>query len=213
MVRSGCWAPTPCAYGVTDTASFTSVTFGNGGGAGIAYLSGPGTLATSGSASITNYYYSDPDLVLMGGITWDDSGSLNVNGGLQFGNQSGDSATLDMEAGSVLDLTNGSSALRGAQFRHLSLVESGLLETTGGGTDSIAVAVDETSTGTITAANGNLDFNDGATISGLVNGGAEVVFDGGNVTVTATGDITTNTVDITAGDVYHAGRHDQFGRT
>ena len=141
----------------------------------------------------------------MNGITWDDSGSLNVNGGLQFGNQSGDSATLDMEAGSVLDLTNGSSALEAPNSGTYLLVESGLLEMTGGGTDSIAVAVDETGTGTITAANGNLYFNDGATISGLVNGGAEAVFDGGNVTVTATGDITTNTVDITAGDVYLQG--------
>ncbi|MGA3402999.1 MAG: choice-of-anchor D domain-containing protein, partial [Acetobacteraceae bacterium] len=192
------------AYGVTDTATLNSVTFGNGGGSGIAYLSGLGTLDTSGSASVTNYYYSDPDLVLMGGITWDDSGSLYVNAGLQFGNQSGDSATLDMEAGSVLNLDNGSSALEAPDSGTYNLVESGLLEMTGGGTNSIAVAVDETSTGTVTASNGTLDFDDGATIAGAVNGSQTINFSG-NVTLAATGDVTANTVSFNSGTLFMQG--------
>ncbi len=191
------------ALGVTDTASFTSVTFGNGASS-IAYLSGPGTLATSGSASITNYYYNDPDLVLMGGITWNNSGALYVNAGLQFGNQSGDSATLVMEAGSVLDLTNGEADLEAPYSGTYSLVESGLLEMTGGGTDTISVAVDETNTGTITASNGTLDFDDGATIAGTVNGSQTINFYG-NVTLAATGDVTASNVSFNSGTLFMQG--------
>ena len=86
------------AGGVTDTVTLAGATFGHGGGAGIAYFSGAGTVATDGSATINDYYYYYPNLVLENGITWDNFGSINQLGGLQFGNAAGDSATVVNEA-------------------------------------------------------------------------------------------------------------------
>jgi hypothetical protein len=184
------------AAGTTDSVTFSGAGFGSGGN--FAVLAGPGTLVTNGSFSV-NSYYNVTDLALTGGITWNNAGDMTVNGAFQFGTIAGDSATLVNKAGGIVNLTSGYTQIYAAGTGTYSFVNAGLLEMTGGGTNAIDVAVDDTATGTITAGNGNLVFNAGGTISGAVNGSQGVSFNGGNVTLTAGGDITTNSVAFNAG--------------
>ena len=189
------------ASGSTDTVAFSNVVIGNGS---VGTLAGQGTLASTGLITV-NQYGGYTQLQIMGGITWANAGTINQNGVVLFGNIAGDSGTIVNQAGAVYELTSSNAQINTGATGTYAFVNAGLLEMTGGGTDSIWAAVDETASGTITAANGSLNFDAGATIGGAVNGGAQVNFNGGAVVLKATGNVTTNSVNVNAGTLYMAG--------
>jgi hypothetical protein len=80
------------AAGTIDTVIYTGAVFGAGGGQ-VAILNGPGTLDSSGNATVNQYNYAATQLELAGGVTWENSGAITQNGGVQFGAAAGDSAT------------------------------------------------------------------------------------------------------------------------
>jgi hypothetical protein len=185
------------AVGTTDTTTLDNVTVTG------AVLAGPGTLASSGDVSVT-FDYTTTELTLTGGITWENSGSIADNGTMQFGTAAADSATLVNQVSGVINLNGGndSSIITGGAGTY-ALVNAGLLEQTGGGTTNIDVSIDDT--GTIDVVNGDLTFNAGGTIAGLIEGANTVNFDGGNTTLTSTGDITVNTINFDPGTLYMQG--------
>ena len=187
--REPCTEIVPSAPGfTTDTASLANVDLGWNGD-GPATFAGPGTIATSGHLYIQSYY-SHIELNLTGGVTWENSAFIQQDGTILFGTTATDSATLINQAGGTIDLTNSGAQILGTAGGTYSLINQGLLEDTGGsGTSAIQVAVD--STGTIDVSNGsNFTFYDGATFAGLVEGSGGIALDGGNFTLTASGDIS-----------------------
>ncbi|HEY1935546.1 MAG TPA: VWD domain-containing protein [Acetobacteraceae bacterium] len=189
------------AADTTDTVMFGGATFGDGA---IATLAGPGTLVSSGAVTV-NHSGGNVQLQLTGGITWENYGALTQGGGIEFGLSTGDSATLVNEAGAVMNLNTGDSQIVTGAAGNYVLVNAGLMEDTGGGTNNVDVAIDETSTGTISNTNGNWNFNAGGDIAGQVTGGSQINFDGGNFTLAATGDITASNVAFNAGTLYMQG--------
>jgi hypothetical protein len=183
------------AAGTTDTVTFESVRLGYYYD-GIATLAGPGTLASSGEATV-NDWGGNVQLLLTGGITWTNSGTVHESGTLQFGTGDGDSATIVNQAGAVFDLNSGNSQLTTIGSGTYRFINQGLLDYTGGYTLQLNVAFIDS--GTVTAGNGTIQFNNGGTVSGVLNGAGAIVFNGGSDTVTATGTIDSAAFYLDAG--------------
>lgn len=142
------------------TANFTGKSFWNG------QLNGPGTLDLGGTATIAGQGDSDA--------------LVNVTGtAVSVGNLSmSNAAALAIAGGGVFDMLDDGNAETGAA----SVTNAGLIEKTAGvGTSYIQGNL--TSTATIDAATGTIEFQDAAsnTIGGTVEGAGDVQFDGGGV--------------------------------
>jgi hypothetical protein len=157
------------AAGVTDTVLFDGTYLGWTDD-GPAVLSGPGTIVSNGSVNVQDYF-GRIELRLTDGITLVNAGTIGLNGTLQFGNGTVDSATLVNQAGSVIDLTTGDSRMQTTGTGSYLLTNAGTIEQTGGGNDVITVPV--TNTGLITTSNGNLYLEGPVDNSGTIqsNGG------------------------------------------
>ncbi|MGA3403363.1 MAG: hypothetical protein ABSC95_29465, partial [Acetobacteraceae bacterium] len=164
---TGTWT---IAAGTTNTVTYTGAVFGAGGGQ-IAVLQGPGTLESSGNATVNQYNGAATQLELAAGITWQNSGDITQNGGVQFGASAGDSVTLVNEAGAVYDLNGGNAQVTTGGAGTYSFVNDGLLEMTGGGNVGLAVPLDNS--GTVASTNGALYLSGPVTNSGTLesNGG------------------------------------------
>jgi hypothetical protein len=120
-------------------------------------IDGPGTLSTSGTATISSSSLPDQGLYLGGGLVWSNAGIINDSDYLVGGDSSGVSATLLNLAGATLNLTTDFSGLGNSSFighfydGALSVVNHGTIaKTAGSGITTVAVPV--VSDGTITAA-------------------------------------------------------------
>jgi hypothetical protein len=155
-------------------------------------IDGPGTLATG--ATVTTTIVSGPvgqsyspywELLLGGGVTWSNSGTVNDSGGILIGDASGGYASIVNQSTGVFDflapysniwLSNGASAT----FSNAGTI----VENTGGsGPTSFAAAL--TNTGVIDLKSGILDLVTSSTIGGTVTGGGVLEFSSGVSTLTA----------------------------
>jgi hypothetical protein len=155
-----------------DDGVTTSVIFSTGaqlGGYSKAIFSGPGTIATSGAATVADLG-SFKAVVLTGGVTWSNSGTIMAAGSINLGFMDDDSATLLNTADGIFDLTTDDAYIN-ADFSGTYLVNNeGLLAKTGGtGTSSIYAAIDNS--GTIEADTGLLELAGGGTLGGTIGGG------------------------------------------
>jgi hypothetical protein len=192
------------AANTTNTVDFQSAVLGWYGD-GIAVLAGPGTQASTGVVTV-NDWGGNTQLELTGGIVWNNAGTVYERGKVVLGLTTGDSATIDNQAGGVIDLTSDDGQLLSNGSGTYDLTNAGLLEKTGGGGISHVQAVlDETSTGTISVTSGTIAFDAGGTVSGLVNGGGAIILDGASETVTATGNIDSTSLYVTAGTLVMQG--------
>ncbi len=132
---------------------------------------GPGTLATTGAASITAQSYLD------GSLVWDNSGTVADGALIYTGYSSGaGKVTIANQAGGVFDLTADGQAFSQYGTSTLALSNAGVLSKTAGtGVSNITNAL--TNTGTLTATSGTLELDAGGTL-------------GGTVTETTTGAVT-----------------------
>lgn len=174
------------AAGSLSTVAFDSGAQWGAAGDGAAVLSGPGTLASTGTVRLTDW--SGPQLVLDGGAVWDNAGTVLVAADIVLGG-SGGSGTLVNQAGGRLDLPGG-SAIGG----------NGLVDNAGtlrqsGGTSRIAVAVNNAGTMAVTA--GTLALDGGGVSTGVLAvsaPGASLAFGGSDPFVVSGGYDVSNTV-------------------
>jgi len=190
------------ATGTTATVDFQSAQFGWYGD-GNAVLTGPGTLATSGVVSVTDWS-NNLQLTLAGGITWNSAGTVYdygwtvLTGGatwnntgtiydryqIQFGTGAGDSATIVNQAGALFDMNSGNSGLAVNGAGTYSFVNAGTLLQDQGGTDRVYVPV--TNTGLVKTTNGLLEIY-GANLGGTFQAA------GGSLALLGTSTIATGT--------------------
>ena len=202
------------AAGTIDTVIYTGAVFGAGGGL-VAILNGPGTLDSSGNATVNQYNYAATQLELAGGVTWENSGAITQNGGVQFGAAAGDSATLINEAGAIYDVNGGNAQVTTGGAGTYSFVNNGLLEMTSGGNDTLGVPLDNS--GTVVATNGNFYLSAPVSNSGTLaaNGGFLEVQGGtlggtieaisGNIGLVGTYTVPAATVDTVTFDNAYLG--------
>jgi hypothetical protein len=171
---------------------------------------GPGTLATTGSTSITSSAYLD------GKLAWTNSGTVSDAGDLYLDADAGGPVTIANAPAGVFDLTAdgqafydygpGSYGLPASTFSN-----AGTFAKTGGtATSNVRIAF--TNTGTVTAATGTLEFDEGGTFGGSLGGPGTLAFGGGIATLTSTASLTVadllidgGTLDVTSSRSYSGG--------
>ncbi len=157
-------------------------------------IQGPGTLSTTGSANIVDWYSNGLMLTIGGGATWSNSGTVTDGGLTQIGNGTvinGTSAgTLINAAKGVFQLTtDDASIIRGSYINAYGqtltsgavFTNAGLLEKTGGSNTSY-VEVALVSTGTLGSTSGTLELYAGGTLSGAILAGSTLVLAPGSFT-------------------------------
>ena len=161
------------ASGATDTVALTGVNLGWYGD-GAAVLSGPGTLASTGTATVTDWgantqlevtggltwdtsgtVYDYGSTVLAGGAVWDNSGTVYSRYGIQFGANPGDTGTFVNEVGALFDITAGRGNLTAANAGSYNFINKGMLWLNGGG--NVYINVGLINTGLVGTSNGLLE--------------------------------------------------------
>src|SRR6202020_1000634 len=151
-------------------------------------VEGPGTLLTSGAVSLVAQTGGDyTDLYVGDGAVWTNSSTVTAAGLIQFGVKVNDTASFTNQAGGVFDLTTDNADITANTSGDTATFDNaGVLEKTGGtGVSAISAAV--TSTGTILAASGTLEFDSGGSLGGSVetSGPGVIGFAGGTLTLAA----------------------------
>ena len=178
--------------GVTDTVTFAGAQFGWYGN-GYATLSGAGTLESSGSVNVTDWGGGQVQLLLTGGVTWENYGSVYARDVVQFGTGAGDSATLINELGALFDLADGDGSITNNGTGGYSFVNLGTLQKDNGGNSYVTVPV--INSGLITSTYGLLELR-GGTLGGTIDSVTGAVGMIGTYTSSAG---TTNTVSFGGG--------------
>jgi hypothetical protein len=157
-----------------------------------------GSLVTSGSVAIPDSLSaSEIELTLVNGLTWQNTGTVSDAGTIEVGEASGATAAIN-NSGKFL-FTSDDGGIYNATFQQNGTATAGsstfmntrLLEKTGGyGTSDIYSVV--TSTGTVGALTGTLQFEGGGTFSGTITGTGSVAFGGGSYSLAAVSVLNNN---------------------
>jgi fibronectin-binding autotransporter adhesin len=190
--------------GVTQSVKFASgAQFGDGDEA--AFLSGPGTIETSGTVLIAQASGFGA-VKLVNNVTWSNLGTVNDAGEVNFDPDGNDDTTLINQVGATFNLTDDAAQIY-AQSAGTDVFENaGTLAKTGGiGTSTISVAI--TNTGTIKSTSGILELAGGGTLGGTIGGGTgKVALDG----VFTAGDGVTTSVTFASGVQFGNGDNAAF---
>ncbi len=179
---------------------------------------GPGALDTSGTTTLVTQTSNAFDIYLGGGIIWTNTGIVNDGGRIGIGRIAHDSATIVNAAGATFNLIDDPAGITGnASGATSSFKNAGTLAKTGGtGTSYITSTI--TNTGTIAVNTGTLEIDTGGTFGGTITGAgtiafaagsselggavitiADVLLDGGAVTVSAASSTITKTLSLESG--------------
>ena len=173
-----------------------------GGGLGASFI-GAGTLVTSGILTIEEDDGSN-EAALGGGLVWKNTGTVVDAGIFSADFTPGIALTILNER--VFDFTTDTACLMNGYSddgeASSDFDNVGLLEKTGGTGDTTFYAT-ITSTGTISLESGTLDFEDGGTVGGTIEGPASLEFDGGGTVLNALA-LDTN-IDFGGGTVTLSG--------
>ena len=198
---TGTWT---IAADTIDTVIYVGAVFGAGGGEA-AVLQGPGTLDSSGNATVNQCNGATTQLTLTGGVTWQNAGTITQNGGLQFGATAGDSATLVNDAGAIYYLNAGNAQVTTGGAGSYAFINAGLLQMINGGVDTLGVPLNNS--GTVASTNGALYLSGPVANSGtLVANGGFLEIQGGtlggtiealsnNAALVGTYSVAANTID------------------
>jgi hypothetical protein len=171
-------------------------------------VQGPGTLTVT-NADINGLY-------LYGKATLVDKGTITQDGGFTMSNSGTDSTNLSIAAGAVFNLlTNNSINANGPA----TITNSGLFERTGDyGTNYIYPTFTNTSTGTINAVRGFIEFQNGGSFAGTLTGGKDgtiadggIVIDGGTFALAATAVVSVAELQLANGDLSLGGNLNYAG--
>ncbi len=163
------------AAGETETVTFEFGASLAAAGTGTAYFSGAGTIASKGTVAIGNNGHAA--LVLEDDVIWENEGTVNDAGAVQFSDGFGDNATLDNAAGGTFDISAQGTIFQLGYGAGTIDNAGAFAKTSGTGVSDLQVAFDNT--GTILAESGTLQFDDGGILGGTIGGGnGKVVLDG-----------------------------------
>ena len=165
---------------------FSLATLDLGDAGSTAYFEQAGTLTTTGTGSIVDWYSNGAMISFGGGAAWVNAGTITDGGLVQLGDSTfyngSNAGTLVNQAGAVFAFSTDDAGIRqgnNSGTPNAVLNNAGLLEKTGGsGTSTISATL--TSTGTLATTSGTLAFYDGGTVSGLIADGSNIAFDGGS---------------------------------
>jgi hypothetical protein len=167
-----------------------AVTFGVNTNANGASVDGPGTLSTAAGVTATidtgnnpNNYGVYTSLILGGGVTWSNSGTVADTGHIQIGDGSGETAKIVNNAGGVFQFETPYAQIYDNTNATGSFSNAGTIEVST--STYFAPILTNTSTGVIDLQSGTLDLQANSTIAGTVTGGGVLQFNGGNSTITA----------------------------
>jgi hypothetical protein len=148
-----------------------------------ATLSGPGTLALTGTTTVGNQAGYQFDI--QAGATVTNTGTLDLQENLYFQDQYGAGNSIVNQAGNVIE--TGGYSISAQQDGTDTLINAGLVEDSPSTNVSITfVAPFVVSTGTILAdAGGTIEFDGGGTFSGTLAGAGQINFGGGSSTLAA----------------------------
>jgi hypothetical protein len=145
-----------------------------------------GTLSTTGSTTVIDWYSQGLMFVVGGGGTWSNSGTAGISGLMQLGDNAGSGTILNKATG-VIDLATDDSSINQGQYydpygnlqsSSATFVNAGTLAKTGG-TATSNVNATLTSTGTLGATTGTLSLDDGGALSGSILAKSNIVLAGG----------------------------------
>ncbi|MDA8248084.1 MAG: Ig-like domain-containing protein [Rhodospirillales bacterium] len=202
---------------VSAPASFASA------GSGVGAIDGPGTLATSGTTTLSPYlsgyyaYWVYTAAILGGGLTWTNTGTVLDSATIAVGDASGGTATIDNAAGAVFEIAADSGGISNNSYSTSTVDAYGNTQTsyftgsstfdnaglltkiTQPGSSFIASTMDNT--GTITVATGTLEFDGGGTFGGTLNGAGTIAFGNGTADLTTAAALATGGLLINGADV------------
>jgi hypothetical protein len=156
-------------------------------------LHGVGTISITGTAQISSLnMYGDEKLV--------DSGLIIQETYFYIGNGSTDNSSLTINSNGVYDFADNGAVNEFDNGGSGSIVNAGLLEVTGYGNDAEYLASPVINTGTILAAEGTLQLQEGGTLSGTLAGTGVIDLDEGNFTVGSSLAINVATFELGGGN-------------
>jgi hypothetical protein len=163
-----------------------SVTFGDNSSATTGpSIDGPGTLSTAASVATTidpgPNGYDTTELVLGGGVTWSNSGTVSDTGKIQIGDGSGETANIVNNAGGLFQFLSPYATIYDNAGASGTFINSGEIDV---GT-STYFAPNLTNTGVIDLKSGTIDLATNSTIGGTLTGGGVLEVGGGATTLTA----------------------------
>ena len=132
-----------------------------------ATVDGPGTLTTGGTTTVGGF-------TVGGGTNWVNTGTVNQSGGYVYLADGSGAGTITNRGGASFNFTTdvGTQPTNGTGG---SFTNAGTLAKTGG-TGTTLVYATVTSTGTVTAASGTLEFDGGGSFGGTISGAGTVAF-------------------------------------
>ena len=154
-------------------------------------IEGAGTLATAGTTTLVAQPSSGlTDLFIGDGLAWNNTGTVDDGGSIEFGLASGDTDSIVNASGATFALTSDAAVIvkrllvSGASA---TFTNDGLLTKTGGTATSVIDATID-STGIIQATTGTLAFGSGGDISGALDtaSDADIAFAGGSFALSET---------------------------
>jgi hypothetical protein len=133
------------------------------------YITGPGVLVNAGVATLTD------DVYFEAGTTLDDTGTVSLASGMQWGSNGTAAAELTIAAGGVFDITAANTGW--GDDGTLNVINAGLLENTSGGYYNVSFnSFTNATTGTISVT-GNSDISllgGTASLAGTITGAGDV---------------------------------------
>jgi fibronectin-binding autotransporter adhesin len=151
------------------------------------YFEQAGTLSTTGTGSIVDWYSNGPMISFAAGATWVNSGTMLDGGLVQLADTTvvngASTGTLVNTAGAVFAFTSDDAGIRAGSNNASAftaiLTNAGLLEKTGGtGTSNVNATL--TSTGTLATTSGTLAFDEGGSVAGKIAASSSIAFNGGS---------------------------------
>jgi hypothetical protein len=146
-----------------------------------------GTLSTTGSTTVVDWYSNGLMFVVGGGGTWSNSGTAGISGLMQLGDNNGSGTILNKATG-VIDLaTDDASINQGSYYSNFygalqpsaaTIINAGTFAKTGG-TSTSNVYATLTSTGSIGSTSGTLTLDNGGALSGTILAKSNIVLGGG----------------------------------
>jgi fibronectin-binding autotransporter adhesin len=164
-----------------------------------------GTLVTSSLTGLFNNYETNGSayagVLLGGGITWMNTGTVTAAAAILVGDTAGTTADFVNAATAQFDFVNDVSGIYDNITDAISTFSNaGTLAKTGGtGTSNIYSVF--TNTGLVSVAAGTVEFDGGGSFGGTLSGVGTIAFGGGNTTLTTTNTLTVANLLVDGGSL------------
>jgi hypothetical protein len=189
----------PSASNSVTTSFAAGAQFGFSGA--FAELSGAGTFTSAGTVAVADLGYNGINgveaLVLGGGVTFQNGGTVNDAGQIYYGFSKTDTSTFTNAAGATFNLTTDDAGFnQNVVGSTATFINAGTLAKTGtggaGGIGASYIYAAVTNTGTITASKGTLALAGGGVLGGTIGGGGGTVALIGDFVPLASNSVTTS---------------------